>query len=199
MIKKYLQFIKENKQIIPDTFYLINSAGLYLDVENGRLYNARRPDYKDGFDLPFKDYYSTIEPSLTNDEKEVIDKYYISCEKEVNSKLDMDFFEDIFDYTVSSELLDKYYTLKINVELNSQPRIPILSFYGDSNGKKYEYEKLFKNQLDLIEKSKKSDYIYQVIISNNEVRDKEATDSIKRIESIILDLYPELHIYFFVN
>ena len=196
MIKKYLQFIKDNKQTLPDTFYHLKSANLLLDVENGRIYNATKDDYKDGFDLPFKEYYDTFINTLSKEDKVVIDKYYISCESIVKPKLDMDLIEDIFDLSVSEELFDHYYFLNINVNLKDNPNLPVFSFYGDSKEKKYNYDKLFKNQLDKIEKSNESDYNYQVVINIDGLTEEKAVKSIRRIKDIILDMYPELDIEF---
>ena len=111
---KYLKLYENFEQgisSIPDNFIMLNSIGHVLDPETGLMYAVWK---RGGYDIenPYEVCDNGIE-DISDEEREIVDKYYLSCEDVVKTKINWKLIQMTKD--LSLEYLDEGNELKIKV------------------------------------------------------------------------------------
>lgn len=195
MIKRYNEFLNEKLSSweveIPENFEELKSVGIYLNTDNGKIFNAiLKDDWLNGFGLEFSEYENGF--SLSKEDKELVDKYYKSCESVLKSKINYDFIDSAYELCVSEGVFDNYYTLRILVKLDDSFLHPLLKYTASNSGEEYEYDKFFGNDLKEIESASDFQYYFSFIGDGN--KDVITNKVISRIESELKKMYPDLNI-----
>ena len=192
MIKRYNEFLNEKLSSwvveIPENFEELKSVGIYLNTDTGKIFNAiLKDDWVNGFGLDFSEYEDGF--SLSKEDKELVDKYYISCESVLKSKINYDFIDSAYELCVSEGVFDNYYTLRILVKMVDTT---LLKYTASNSGEEYEYEKFFGNDLKEIESA--SDFNYYLLFIGDGNKDVITHKVISRIENLLKEMYPDLSI-----
>jgi len=192
MIKRYNEFLNEKLSSweveIPENFEELKSVGIYLNTDTGKIYNAiLKDDWVNGFGLDFSEYEDGF--SLSKEDKELVDKYYRSCEEVVKDKINYDFIDSAYELCVSEGVFDNYYTLRILVKMVDTT---LLKYTASNSGEEYEYEKFFGNDLKEIESA--SDFNYYLLFIGDGNKDVITHKVISRIENLLKEMYPDLSI-----
>ena len=194
MIKRYNEFLNEKLSSweveIPENFEELKSVGIYLNTDTGKIFNAiLKDDWVNGFGLDFSEYEDGF--SLSKEDKELVDKYYKSCESVLKSKINYDFIDSAYDLCLSEEVLDNYYQLRILVKMVD---ITLLKYTASNSGEEYEYEKFFGNDLKEIESASASDFNYYLLFIGDGNKDVITHKVISRIQNLLKEMYPDLSI-----
>lgn len=195
MIKRYNEFLNEKLSSweveIPENFEELKSVGVYLNTDTGKIFNAiLKDDWVNGFGLDFSDYYEVANGfSLSKEDKELVDKYYISCESVLKSKINYDFIDSAYELCVSEGVFDNYYTLRILVKMVDTT---LLKYTASNSGEEYKYVKFFGNDLKEIEDA--SDFHYYLSFIGDGNKDVITHEVISRIEESLKKMYPDLSI-----
>ena len=192
MIKRYNEFLNEKLSSweveIPENFEELKSVGIYLNTDTGKIFNAiLKDDWVNGFGLDFSEYEDGF--SLSKEDKELVDKYYKSCESVLKSKINYDFIDSAYELCVSEGVFDNYYTLGILVKMVDTT---LLKYTALNSGEEYEYEKFFGNDLKEIESA--SDFNYYLLFIGDGNKDVITHKVISRIENLLKEMYPDLSI-----
>ena len=97
---------------IPDNFIMLNSIGHVLDPETGLMYAVWK---NGGYDIenPYEVEYDNGIEDISDEEREIVDKYYLSCEDVIKTKINWKLIQMVKD--LSLEYLDEGNELKIKV------------------------------------------------------------------------------------
>jgi hypothetical protein len=151
---RYLKIYEEFDEI-PDHFIRLMSIGHVLDPNEGIIYAMWKKggyDHENGYDV------DEIEiQGLSEEDRELLDGYWISVEPLVKDKINFDLIETAKD--LSLEYLDSGMRLIIYVFISEiLVFTEIFSHYRES----VEYPKYFKNRLDIITGSDSVSYIIRL-------------------------------------
>jgi hypothetical protein len=166
---KYLKLYEEH-DTIPDNFIRLNSIGHVLDPEEGVIYAMWKRggyDHENPYDVS---YDGSIE-GLSDEDREIVDKYWISIESVVKQRINWELVENAKD--ISLDYLDEGYYLNIQVFVEDFPEFSDLfgeeegvngtrhlvyfeTFSHDFNNK--EYKKFFPVNTKFIKESKELVY-----------------------------------------
>lgn len=166
---KYLKLYEEH-DTIPDNFIKLNSIGHVLDPEEGVIYAMWK---KGGYDHenPYDISYDSEVEGLSDEERDIVDKYWISIEPVVKQRINWDLVGNAKD--LSLDYLDEGYYLNIQVLVEDFPEFSDLfgeeegvngtrhlvyseTFSHDFNNK--EYKKFFPVNTKFIKESKELVY-----------------------------------------
>ena len=125
---KYLKLYEEHNTI-PDKFIRLNSIGHVLDPEEGVIYAMWK---KGGYDHenPYDVSYDGSIEGLSDEDREIVDKYWISIESVVKQRINWDLVENAKD--ISLDYLDEGYYLNIQVFVEDFPEFSDL--FGEEEG-----------------------------------------------------------------
>jgi hypothetical protein len=112
---KYLKLFENFEQgisLIPDNFIRLDSIGHVLDPEKGLMYSMWK---KGGYDIenPYEVEYDNTIQGISEEEKKIVDKHWLSCENFIKSKINWKLIEMAKD--LSLDYLDEHNELKIGV------------------------------------------------------------------------------------
>lgn len=152
---KYLKLYEEyDSMTIPDNFIRLDSIGHVLDPETGLMYALLK---KGGYDYenPYEVEYDNGIENISDEEKQIVDKYWLSCEDikkdEINWKL-IQMAKDL-----SLDYLDEGNELKIKVmatEIKTHLMIGNKIFVYDetfSHGENnITWNKYFPNKMNIV-------------------------------------------------
>lgn len=197
MIKRYNEFLNERLSSrgveMPDNLIELISYNLYLNVDSGKIYNSTLEDWKEGFELDFSEYEDKI--TLSEEDIELVNKYYRSCEAVVKNNINYDFIESAYDLSVSEGLLDDGYKLRILVR--PEGFYTLLKYTGSNLEEDYEYERFFPDDLKKIESFNDLNYFLFYIgdgTDNNKTR-----KSMYNVKDILQEMFSELNISSFFD
>jgi hypothetical protein len=207
MIKKYIDFIKENNEDlgVPSHFVELNSIGHYLDTNSGEIYAMLK---NGGYENEPYDVEDDIE-NLSEYDKKLVDSFKISIEELVKDKINLDLIDDIIDRYISEGLLDEDVYIDIKVVFRPDyksisdtyvnTKFVLYNIYKDEiDGKKeivYKFNKLFKKDFviydDIFRSLKKDDISYDCFFKCKMDYEEELNSKVKFIESVIHQDYPD--------
>jgi hypothetical protein len=166
---KYLKLYEEH-DTIPDNFIRLNSIGHVLDPEEGVIYAMWK---RGGYDHenPYDVSYDGSIDGLSDEDREIVDKYWLSIEPVVKQRINWELVENAKD--LSLDYLDEGYYLNIQVLIEDFPEFSDLfgeeegvngtrhlvyfeTFSHDFNNK--EYKKFFPVNTKFIKESKELVY-----------------------------------------
>jgi hypothetical protein len=117
---KYLKLFENFEQgSIPDNFIMLNSIGHVLDPETGLMYAIWK---NGGYDIEnpcpssILCHYEVCDngiEDISDEERKIVDKYYLSCEDVIKTKINWKLIQMVKD--LSLEYLDEGNELKIKV------------------------------------------------------------------------------------
>lgn len=199
MIKKYIDFIKEsNGYRIPDHFVELNSIGHYLDTLSGEMY----PMYADGsFDEDESfDVYDDLDDhdGLSEDDKRLIDSFRISMEDVIGDKINLDLIEDIIDRSISEGLIDEnvYIDIRAIVRMDHSYSKLAYKVYCKDNNIDYTWQKLFKQDADIVRSKDKRDIYYNCVFTYVKRYEYDLKPKMDLIQKIIREDYPDVQCSF---
>jgi hypothetical protein len=172
---RYLKLYEEYDSI-PDNFIRLDSIDYVLDPNEGLLYDLWKKGGENGYDVDEHEVQG-----LSDEDREVLDKYWLSVESLVKDKINFDLIE------TTKELALDY--------LDDGCRLIIYSFISDilvyteifeHNGKSVKYPKYFKNKLDIITESDSVSYIIRLDSRNYYYLSKES----KELSSMVKEYFP---------
>jgi hypothetical protein len=204
MIKKYIDFIKENNEdtLVPDHFVELKSIAHYLDTNTGELYMDL---YDEDEGCPVDE--CTLE-GISEDDMKLIDSYRISTEELVKDKINDYLIDDIISISISEKLVDKRVEIKISTLVRKEPidNIIALSVPIIDGKPEKKWFKVFKNYADILNKSSKDDFYYVIYFryefdksDTKEYQEEfknEVRESIELIKRVINEDYPDVTINF---
>ena len=204
MLKKYIDFIKESKEDydVPSHFVELNSIGYYLDPIEGKIYAMLK---NGGYELEPYNVEDDIE-NLSDDERRLVDSFYISTEKLIKDRLNLDLIHDIVDRCISEELIDDgvgIYTAALVRDHNYHTSRSILTYSltynnikSNNNDLKYNWKKVFKRDADIVKSAKNEDIYYVCFFYYENQYDDKFKPKINFIENIIKEDYPDIEFSF---
>jgi len=187
---KYLKIYEEYNNI-PDNFISLNSIGSVLDANNGIIYPMLRNGGYDE-DNPFDIEHSSdnIE-GISNEDMQVINKYYLSCESLVKDKINWNLIETGKD--LSLDELDKGYDLFIRVFTESNFKLGLDAhlvyferFSHDSEVK--NFLRYFPNNMGEIKNC--DNFYYNFSFQNNTSHLSDVNKMNKKLEERLSKMFP---------
>ena len=175
---RYLK-IYEEYDSIPDNFIRLDSIGHVLDPNEGLIYAIWKKggyDHENGYDVDEHEVQG-----LSDEDREVLDKYWLSVEPFIKDKINFDLIE------TTKELALDY--------LDDGCRLIIYSFISDilvyteifeHSGKSIKYPKYFKNKLDIITESDSVSYIIRL----DSRKYFYLSDESKELSSMVKEYFP---------
>ena len=197
----YLKLYEEH-DTIPDNFIKLNSIGHVLDPEEGIIYAMWKRggyDHENPYDVS---YDGSIE-GLSDEDREIVDKYWISIESVVKQRINWQLVENAKD--LSLDYLDEGYYLNIQVLIEDFPEFSDLfgeeegvngtrhlvyseSFSHDFNNK--EYGKFFPVNTKFIKESK--ELVYRFTFNVDRSRQNLMTSYLSNTEKMNGELKTKL-------
>jgi hypothetical protein len=162
---KYFKFFESDQISEVPSHFIPLSIGYYLDPNDGMSYEMLKkggyendPCYADEmFDVNGEPWMT-----LTDDEKEIINSVWRSCEEVVKPLIDWNLIDDIKDVALANEIFDKGYILKIEVkEINLNESVYVEWVAHDREDR--HYYKFFKELFGKLEK-KDGDFSYNISV-----------------------------------
>jgi hypothetical protein len=194
---RYLKLYEEH-DTIPDNFIKLNSIGHVLDPEEGVIYALWKRggyDHENPYDVS---YDGSIE-GLSDEDIEIVDKYWISIEPVIKQRINWDLVENAKD--LSLDYLDEGYYLNIQVLIEDFPEFSDLfgengtrhcvyfeRFSHDFNNK--EYKKFFPVNTKFIKESK--ELVYRFTFSVDRSRQSLMTSYLSNTDKMNKELKDKL-------
>jgi hypothetical protein len=176
---RYLKLYEEFSDI-PSNFIKLDSIGHVLDPDKGLLYAMWKKggyDHENGYDV----YEDEIQ-GLSEEDREVVDRYWLSVEPLVGDKINFDLIETAKD--LSLEYLDSGMRLIIYVFISE---ILVFTEIFSHDRESCEYSKYFKNKLDIIKESDNVSYVIRLDDKNYYYQSKTS----KELASKIGEYFPD--------
>jgi hypothetical protein len=162
----YLKLYEDWK--MSDEYIRLDSIGYLLDPNKGVAYQLNDDgsyDMDEPYDLDNADYFNYILDDLSDEERELVDKYSLSCKEFVKSRINFDLIESAKD--ISLDYLDRNWTLSAQVFSNFfdeyDRKLLIYNNIFNHRMNMREYSYFFKNNMDKIKKSNNISYRFWYI------------------------------------
>ena len=175
---RYLKLYEEFNEI-PNNFIRLDSIGHVLDPEEGVIYALWKKggyDHENGYGVDEHEVQG-----LSDEDREVLDKYWLSVQSLVKDKINFDLIE------TTKELALDY--------LDDGCRLIIYSFISDilvyteifeHDKESVKYPKYFKNRLDIINSSDDVNYIIRLDSKDYYYLSKESY----QLSSLVKEYFP---------
>lgn len=150
---------------VPARFIPLNSIGYYIDPNDGNTYAMLKNGGYDDEPWPADEVFGVDdEPwmALSDEEKEIVNSIWRSCEEVVKPLIDWNLIDDIKDVTLANELLDKGYILKIEVKESYMLQSLYIEWFGHEKEDTY-YHKFFKEVFSQLENTD-GDFSYKISV-----------------------------------
>ena len=156
---KYLKTYRlyEEFDTIPDNFIRLDSIGHVLDPETGLMYAMWKKggyDHENPYDL---NYDNSIDGTISDEEMETINKYWLSCESLIKDKINWSLIETAKE--LSLDYLDSGHRLCIYV-FADDILCYSLAFSHQVNTERWP--KYFTNKLNIIKNHKQLEYMVRI-------------------------------------
>ncbi len=175
---RYLK-IYEEFSAIPDDFVILDSIGHVLDPNEGLIYAIWKKggyDHENGYDVDEVEVQG-----LSDEDRVVLDKYWLSVESLVKDKINFDLVE------TTKELALDY--------LDEGDRLIIYTFISDilvyteifsHDVESVSYSKYFKNRLDIIKSSDDVKYVIRL----DDKKYYFQSEKTKELSSLVKEYFP---------
>jgi len=177
-IMRYLKLYEEHT--IPSNFIRLDSIGQVLDPNRGLIYPMLKRggyDEENGYDVDEQEIQG-----LSQEDREVLDGYWLSVEPLVGDKINFDLIETAKD--LSLEYLDSGMRLIVYVFISE---ILVFTEIFSHDRESCEYPKYFKNRLDIIKESSSVSYVIRLDDKNYYYQSKTS----KELASKIGEYFPD--------
>jgi hypothetical protein len=179
---RYLKIYEEFDEI-PSNFIRLDSIGHVLDPNRGIIYPMLKRggyDEENGYDGFCVDEVEI--QGLSQEDRELLDRYWISVEPLVGDKINFDLIETAKD--LSLEYLDSGMRLIVYVFISE---ILVFTEIFSHDRESCEYPKYFKNRLDIITGSSSVSYVIRLDDKNYYYQSKTS----KELASKIGEYFPD--------
>jgi hypothetical protein len=165
ILKSFGIFETRHWATVPGHFIPLQSIGYYLDPNDGITYAMLKNGGYEDDPWPADEVFGVDgEPwqHLSDEEKEIVNSLWRSCEEVVKPLIDWNLIDDIKDVALANEILDKGYFLRIEVnELDVAENVYVEWFAHDKDAK--HYYKFFKVLFSQIENTN-GDFSYKISV-----------------------------------
>ena len=196
---RYLK-IYEEFDIIPSNFIKLDSIGHVLDPKEGVIYAIWK---KGGYD--HENPYEVIDDEslegLSSEDKEIIDKYLLSCEPVVKDKINWNLIQTAKD--LSLDYLDETYELvlvsQVLIESDEKDSDDFINYlvyselYSHSYNKK-EFQKWFPKRMKVVKSKSELIYRFWFIGKNYDIRSNQINELNKEIFDRLKGMFPDENI-----
>lgn len=205
MIKKYIDFIKENNEdtLVPDHFVELKSIAHYLDTINGVMYMGEDGSYDES---QYFDVFNDLDDheGLSKDDKRLIDSFRISTEDLIGDTINLDLMEDIIQRCIDEGLVDEGVDIRIYAIVRIPDRhIDVYTIRTPDEEERveddkiiYTWKRLFKTDADIV-KSKKDDMYYICSFKCIKRYEEALKPKMDAVERFIKGGYPDEQCSFF--
>ncbi len=176
---KYLKLYQEHNSI-PDNFVRLDSIGYVLDPNEGLIYAMLKSggyEHMNGYDVDEQEVQG-----LSDEDREVLDKYWLSVEPLVRDKINFDLIETVKELAL--DYLDSGMRLIIYVFISD---IFVYTEIFEHVSESVKYPKYFRSKLDIIEESNSVRYAIRLDDSNYRYLSKES----KELSSKLREYFPD--------
>jgi hypothetical protein len=179
-VMRYLKIYEEFNEI-PSNFVRLDSIGHVLDPNEGLIYAMWK---KGGYDKenPYEAGDDESLDGLSDEDKEIVDKYLLSVDPFVMDKINFDLIERAKD--LSLDYLDGGMRLIVYVFISE---ILVYTEIFSHDRESVSYPKYFKNRLDIIKGSSSVSYVIRLDDSKYYYQ----SDSSKELTSKLGEYFPD--------
>lgn len=158
-ILKSFKVFESGHSEVPSHFIPLQSIGYYLDPDDGMTYAMlQNGGYEDE---PYPPYEVSWQ-HLSDEEKEIVNSLWRSCEEVVKSLIDWNLIDDIKDVALANEIFDKGYTIKIATSCSLTSENIYVEWVAHDKDDKHYY-KFFKALFSQIENTD-GDFSYNISV-----------------------------------
>lgn len=150
---------------VPARFIPLNSIGYYIDPNDGNTYAMLKNGGYEDEPYPADEVFEEDgEPweALSDEEKEIVNSLWRSCEEVVKPLIDWNLIDDIKDVALANEILDKGYILKIEVKERDMEQSLYIEWFGHDKEDTY-YHKFFKELFGQVQNTD-GDFSYNISV-----------------------------------
>jgi hypothetical protein len=165
ILKSFKVFESGHLSEVPTRFIPLQSVGYYLDPDDGMTYAMlKNGGYEDEPYPPDEVFEEDGEPwqHLSDEEKEIVNSLWRSCEEVVKPLIDWNLIDDIKDVALANEILDKGYILKIEVKELDIAQSLYIEWFGHDKEDTY-YHKFFKEIFSQLQNTD-GDFSYNISV-----------------------------------
>lgn len=119
ILKSFKVFESGHLSEVPTHFIPLQSVGYYLDPNDGNTYAMLKNGGYEDEPWPADEVFGVDDEPwqhLSDEEKEIVNSLWRSCEEVVKPLIDWDLIDDIKDVALANEIFDKGYIVKIEVK-----------------------------------------------------------------------------------
>jgi hypothetical protein len=150
---------------VPTHFIPLQSVGYYIDPNDGMTYAMLKNGGYEDEPYPSDEVFEEDgEPwqHLSDEEKEIVNSLWRSCEEVVKPLIDWNLIDDIKDVALANEIFDKGYTLKVEVKERDVAENIYVEWIAHDKDDKHYY-KFFKQMFSQIENTN-GDFSYKISV-----------------------------------
>jgi hypothetical protein len=165
ILKSFKVFESGHLSEVPTRFIPLQSIGYYLDPNDGNTYAMLKNGGYEDYPWPADEVFGVDdEPwqQLSDEEKEIVNSLWRSCEEVVKPLIDWNLIDDIKDVALANEILDKGYILKIEVKESYMVQSLYIEWFGHDKEDTY-YHKFFKELFEQVENTD-GDFSYNISV-----------------------------------
>ena len=165
ILKSFKVFESGHISEVPSHFIPLQSVGYYLDPNDGNTYAMlKNGGYEDEPYPPDEVFEEDGEPwqHLSDEDKEIVNSLWRSCEEVVKPLIDWNLIDDIKDVALANEILDKGYFLRIVVKEQDVAENVYVEWFAHDKDDKHYY-KFFKALFSQIENTN-GDFSYNISV-----------------------------------
>jgi len=165
ILKSFKVFESGHLSEVPARFIPLESVGYYLDPDDGMTYAMLKNGGYEDEPWPADEVFGVDDEPwqhLSDEEKEIVNSLWRSCEEVVKPLIDWNLIDDIKDVSLANEIFDKGYIIKIEVKEQDVAENIYVEWVAHDKEDKHYY-KFFKQMFGQIEKTN-GDFSYNISV-----------------------------------
>ena len=165
ILKSFKVFESGHLSEVPTHFIPLQSVGYYLDPNDGNTYAMLKNGGYEDEPWPADEVFGVDDEPwqhLSDEEKEIVNSLWRSCEEVVKPLIDWDLIDDIKDVALANEIFDKGYIVKIEVKEQDVAENIYVEWVAHDKDDKHYY-KFFKALFSQIENTN-GDFSYNISV-----------------------------------
>jgi len=165
ILKSFKVFESGHLSEVPARFIPLESVGYYLDPDDGMTYAMLKNGGYEDEPWPADEVFGVDDEPwqhLSDEEKEIVNSLWRSCEEVVKPLIDWNLIDDIKDVSLANEIFDKGYIIKIEVKEQDVVENIYVEWVAHDKDDKHYY-KFFKQMFGQIEKTN-GDFSYNISV-----------------------------------
>ena len=165
ILKSFKVFESGHLSEVPTHFIPLQSVGYYLDPDDGMTYAMLKNGGYEDYPWPADEVFGVDDEPwqhLSDEEKEIVNSLWRSCEEVVKPLIDWNLIDDIKDVSLANEIFDKGYIIKIEVKEQDVAENIYVEWVAHDKDDKHYY-KFFKQMFSQIENTN-GDFSYKISV-----------------------------------